>query len=259
MAVIFGNGYAPTACRNLLARSDIRDMKIFVLHDADLDGYNIARTLAEATRRMPHHTVDVVDLGLTVPHAIEYELETEKFTRKKELPADLELDADALEWFTGEPIQAGYGKRHYECRRCELNAFSSDGLAEFIETGLQRHGATAKLVPPAYVLTSNVQMDRDEMLTSLVKRELLGIVDIDAVVRQLVTDYPDLVDVDEARIRDTFTDNPTLSWRSSARQLVHEDIEAADGLTESVRQQVAEQLAASTDHGDDDGEMGERP
>ena len=149
MAVIFGNGYAPTACRNLLARSDIRDMKIFVLHDADLDGYNIARTLAEATRRMPHHTVDVIDLGLTVPHAIEYELETEKFTRKKELPADLELDADALEWFTGEPIQAGYGKRHYECRRCELNAFSSDGLAEFIETGLQRHGATAKLVPPS--------------------------------------------------------------------------------------------------------------
>ena len=97
------------------------------------------------------------------------------------------------------------------------------------------------------------------MLTSLVKRELLGIVDIDAVVRQLVTDYPDLVDVDEARIRDTFTDNPTLSWRSSAQQLVHEDIEAADGLTESVRQQVAEQLAASTDHGDDDGEMDERP
>ena len=99
-----------------MARSDIRDMKIFVLHDADLDGYNIARTLGEATRRMPNHNVDVIDLGLTVPQAIEYELETEKFTRKKELPADLELDDDALEWFTGEPIQAGYGKRHYECR-----------------------------------------------------------------------------------------------------------------------------------------------
>ena len=82
-------------------------------------------------------------------------------------------------------------------------------------------------------------------------------VDIDRVVRQLVADYPDLVDVDEARIRDTFTDNPTQSWRSSARQLVYEDIEAADGLTESVRQQVAEQLAASMN--DDDGEMGDRP
>ena len=47
MAVIYGKGYSPTACRNLLARSDIRDMKLFVVHDADLDGYNIARTLAK--------------------------------------------------------------------------------------------------------------------------------------------------------------------------------------------------------------------
>jgi len=38
---------------------------------------------------------------------------------------------------------------------------------------------------------------------------------------------------------------------------VAEDIEAADGLTESVRQQVAEQLAASMN--DDEGETGERP
>ena len=47
-------------------------------------------------------------------------------------------------------------------------------------------------------------------------------VDIDAVVRRLVADHPDLADVDEARIRDTFTDDPTRSWRSSAQQLVNE-------------------------------------
>ena len=88
MAVIGGQGYAVKACRDLLARSDIRDMKIFVLHDADLDGYNIARTLGEVTRRMPYHSVDVIDLGLTVPQAIEYGLETDQFTRRKALPAD---------------------------------------------------------------------------------------------------------------------------------------------------------------------------
>ncbi|HTY27699.1 MAG TPA: hypothetical protein VMD51_06065, partial [Mycobacterium sp.] len=67
LAVIFGNGYSPTACRELLSRSEIRDMMLFVLHDADIDGYNIARTLGEATRRMPNHHVEVIDLGLTVP------------------------------------------------------------------------------------------------------------------------------------------------------------------------------------------------
>ena len=126
MAIIYGKGFAVTACRELLALFEMRhEMKIFVLHDADINGYDIARTLGEATRRMPHHSIDVIDLGLTVPQAIDAGLETETFTRRKALPADLELDADALEWFTGPPVSAGYGKPHYECTRCELNAFSS--------------------------------------------------------------------------------------------------------------------------------------
>ena len=99
---------------------------------------------------------------------------------------------DALEWFTGTTIPGRYGKFHYECTRCELNAFSSDELAEFIETGLQRHGATTKLVPPAEVLAANARTIRDEALTELVTEELAGMVDIDALVRQLIADHPDL-------------------------------------------------------------------
>ena len=255
MAVIYGKGYAVKACRDLLARTDIRDMKIFVLHDADMNGYNIARTLGEATRRMPTHSIDVIDLGLTAPQAIEYRLETEKFTRKKELPADLELDEVALEWFTGEPIQAGYGKRHYECLRCELNAFSSDELAEFIETGLQRHGATTKLVPPAEVLAVHARIVRDLALREVVVEELEHMVDIDEVVRQLVASHPGLADINEAGVRDRFTSNPAQSWRSSSEQLVRKNIKAADGLADAVRAQLAEQLAASMN--DDNGEMGE--
>jgi hypothetical protein len=45
---------------------------------------------------------------------------------------------------------------------------------------------------------------------------------------------PWLADVDEARIRATFTDDPTQSWRSSAQQLVHNDIDGA-GLKPSSR------------------------
>ena len=251
MAIIYGKGYAVTACRDLLALFEIRDMKIFVLHDADIDGYGIARTLGEATRRMPDHSVDVIDLGLTVPQA--YGLETERFTRRKELPADLELDDAARGWFTGTPIPGRYGKFHYECTRCELNAFSADGLVEFIEAGLQSHGATTKLVPPAEVLAANAAVIRDGALTELVTEEVAGMVDIDAVVHQLIADHPDLAGVDETRVRDTFTSDPTLSWRSAAQQLVQEDIDAADGLTGAVREQLAEQLAASIN----DDETGE--
>jgi hypothetical protein len=243
LSVIYGNGYSATACRNLMARSEIREMKLFVVHDADIGGYNIARTLARATRRMPDHHIDVIDLGLTVPQAIDYGLETELFTRKDDLPAALELDPDALEWFIGERLH-GHRKPQYECRRVELNAFSSDGLSEFIEAGLQRHGATTKLVQPADVLTAHVDTVLDQVLTELVAAELGNIVDIDAVVNQLLDSHPDLVGVAESHVRGRFTDDPAESWRSAAKHLVNADIDAADGLTETARALLAEQLKA---------------
>jgi hypothetical protein len=223
-------------------------MTIFVLHDADTDGYNIARTLGEETARMPDHNIKVIDLGLTVPQAIDHGLETEHFTRKVALPTGLVLDEDADEWFTGEPFDAGNGKTHYDCTRCELNAFSSDQLAEFIEDGLARHGVTAKLVPPPDVVAEHVRTVRDEALTEMVWAEIADMIDIDAVVAGLIADHPNLAEVDEERIRATFADEPTLSWRSSAQQLVSERIEDADGLTEMLRAQLAEQLATPQDH-----------
>ncbi len=239
MAIIFGNGYSPVACRDLLARSEIRDMKLFVLHDADIDGYNIARTLGEATQRMPDHSVDVIDLGLTVPQAVERGLETEPFTRKKALPADLVLDEVAEEWFTGERIPGP--KEHYACKRCELNAFSADELAEFIEDGLRAHGATEKLLPPEDVLTEHVQTVRDDTLTGLVDEVLAELVDIGAVVRLLRDENPDLADVDESDVRDRFVDHPTESWRRAAKRLVDDDIDDAD-LADRVRELLRAQL-----------------
>jgi hypothetical protein len=247
MAVIYGKGYSPTACRNLLARSEIRAMKLFVVHDADLDGYNIARTLAQATQRMPHHSVDVIDLGLTVPQAIEHRLETETFTRRKELPACLQLDPAAREWFTGQPLPAGWGKVHYQCQRCELNAFSADQLAEFIEAGLHAHGVAAKLVPPADVLAAHVQDARSEALAELVA----DVVNINGIVGRLLADYPDFADIEEAQVRDRLDQRPADSWRSAAEQLVLEDIHAADDLVDAVREQLEQQLSAS-DNGDTD-------
>ena len=137
---------------------EFRDMTIFVLHDGDLDGYNIARTLGEETARMPDHNIAVIDLGLTVPQAIAEGLETESFTRRKELPTDLELDPAARQWFTGEVIRGEdgepvlhKGKTQYATTRCELNAFSSDELAEFIEAGLNLDpptwGVVGRLAP----------------------------------------------------------------------------------------------------------------
>ena len=81
MAVIYGKGYSPTACRNLLARSEIRAMKLFVVHDADLDGYTSpapsrkqpADAVSQRRRRRsgfdraPGHRIRVGDRGVHPP------------------------------------------------------------------------------------------------------------------------------------------------------------------------------------------------
>jgi hypothetical protein len=65
MAVIAGEGFASVAIRELLDRAQAgSDYTIFVLHDADSYGYNIARTLQAETARMPNHNITVIDLGL---------------------------------------------------------------------------------------------------------------------------------------------------------------------------------------------------
>ena len=248
MAIIYGKGTRVTACRNLLARSDVRDMQIFVLHDADIDGYNIARTLGEATRRMPDHNVEVIDLGLTVPQAIEDGLETEEFTRRKSLPADLDSTKTRSNGSAASRIRAGDGKTHHECTRCELNAFSSDGLAEFIEAGLARHGVNPKLVPPPDVLAEHVQAVRDEALTEMVWAEIADMVDIDAIVAPtspIVQIWP--TSMRPASAPPSPTTRPGRGGQA-AEQLVNEDIDATPGLAEAVRVQLAEQLATPQDH-----------
>ncbi|MEY9938591.1 ATP-binding protein [Streptacidiphilus sp. MAP5-3] len=156
MAVVLTEGYGTAACRDLLAKLPAGQVQIFVLHDADPDGYNIARTLGEETVRMPDHHVEIIDLGLHVEHAQALRLETEPFIRHSALPAGLEgqLSPTALTWFTGEPISTnhrGQAKR-WQGKRVELNAFSSPELITYIKEQLAHHGATGKVIPPDHIL-----------------------------------------------------------------------------------------------------------
>src|SRR5262249_17805348 len=121
MAIVAGEGYATEACRVLFRNADKdRDYQLFVLHDADPFGYNIARTLREETARMPGYRVGVIDIGLGLQDALDRGLETEEFTRQKALPAALQLSGLEAEYFTGRPA----GPKSWIARRVELNAFT---------------------------------------------------------------------------------------------------------------------------------------
>jgi hypothetical protein len=252
MAIAAGEGYSTEACRELLADA-AQHVKIFVLHDADLGGYNIARTLAGATARMPNHQIEVIDLGLTIPAAIELGLPSEAFPRKKALPAELVLNDIEREWFTGRPV--GYDEwgnpNEWEGRRVELNAFSSPELIAHIEDGLARHGATAKVIPPQELLVERASGRLREIVTEAVNEVIADLLDVDALVDESFGWASDSVDTDVAvdEVREHLDDNRQLSWKAAVTDLVGQRwSEAEDGM----RSRIEESVRSSIQRGEQD-------
>lgn len=100
----------------------------------------------ECHRRMPGHSVDVIDLGLKLDEALEMGLQTEEFTRKRELPASLlpSLTQTERTYFGGVRV----GRRSWVGRRVEINAMTSPQLVEYVERKLGEAGARGKVIPP---------------------------------------------------------------------------------------------------------------
>jgi len=145
MAIIAGSGLATVAARVLLARAEA-DCQLFVVHDADPAGYMIASTLAGKTERMPDHRITVTDLGLTLDDAVTRGLGTETFARKSALAKRLTIGETERRMWKAD--QRASKEHPVVCERVELNAFTSAQLVEYIEAGLTKAGATAKVVPP---------------------------------------------------------------------------------------------------------------
>ncbi|MDP9358215.1 MAG: ATP-binding protein, partial [Chloroflexota bacterium] len=222
MAVVLTEGFSSVAARTLLSRADAAQaITVFALHDADPSGYDIARTLGEATERMPEHDVTVVDLGLTVEDAIARNLTTETFERTAALSQDLILTPLARTWFegalAGHKTVNGKRKPFYRGTRVELNALSAPDLIRYIEAGLEQNGATAKVVPPAEVLTAEARERTWGLVRNRLEKVLSSLVDLDAVADQLVADglAVDNAVVTPETIRETIEQDRSLSWRDA--------------------------------------------
>src|SRR5215213_4922821 len=147
MAICSGKGQPTEAVRTLFDRAEAGDYQLFVFHDADLDGYDIARVMAEETRRMPSYSLDVVDIGLTVEDALEMGLASEPFHRKKNISWELRMKlSDTAKEYLYQ--RNGYS-RGISGKRFELNAILPDTRrVEYIERKLEENGVRDKVIPP---------------------------------------------------------------------------------------------------------------
>ncbi len=188
-----------------------------MLHDADADGYNIARTLAEETRRMPGYQVDVIDLGLRLADARALDLEFEQFTRKKALPRDLDLTPDELATFTGVRT----AKDTWVAQRVELNAMAAPQLVAHIERGLARVGAIGKVVPPDDALGDEIESAQAEEVQDQVEAavaRLLHVPEIAAQVLAATRAHLPLADLRQ-QMTQGLAEDATQHWRAQGNRV----------------------------------------
>jgi hypothetical protein len=249
MAICSGKGQPTEAVRTLFERAEGGDYQLFVFHDADLDGYDIARVMGEETRRMPGYFVDVIDIGLTVEDALEMELSPEPFSRKKNISWDLRMRLSGVaEEYLCQPRYGGGLKGH----RFELNAILPDtSRIEYIERKLKEKGVRPKVIPPEEALAERREKTYREKVEGWVDDIIEEILDSGELKNKMVAEFQERFKLQGARawIETSFKDDDTLSWRDALNRTLQAAYAGKHkvGLEEAVRECVQERVRGDED------------
>jgi len=252
LAIMTGEGFATEAARTLLANADQDErIQIFVLHDADPSGYDIARTVREETERMPGYSVDVIDLGLTVDKALKLGVEPEEFVRTQALGEKLlgELWGDALSLFTGEERtvrDGGKTKTVWDCKRIELDALTAPQAVTLVEEGLRAEGVFGKVIPPDEELQDLTEAIYREEAEKWAEEALEELTLWNAIKEALADKFMEQFKLENSDryIRARFKKNDALSWKNALRDVLTDIHQAkhTDSLKEALREKVIEAL-----------------
>jgi hypothetical protein len=246
MAILTGEGYA-TEAMHALFRSASKDKQyqLFVLHDADPDGYNIARLLQEesANMRGKGYAVEVMDLGLFFEDALALGITPETFLRKKSLQQGLVLSEEARQAFEGTPVK---GKtKEWTGRRVELNALSAPQLVDYIERRLAACGASGKVIPPDPVLTGRLRSGCVQRIATMVQREVESLLSLGTITENVQRAFHHLLPAtaDRATVEAALAKYPTQEWGAPLwAQALHIVWPHCAAITAAVRQELLDTI-----------------
>ncbi|MFA5924046.1 MAG: ATP-binding protein [Methylococcaceae bacterium] len=248
MAIIGGEGYASEAVRVLLDKAQTgKNYTIFVLHDADINGYDIARTIQCETWRMPNHNIDVVDIGLFIQDAIDMGLEPETGTRKKELVSDLVLNDIEHEYFTGNR-QYYSTKKSWIYRFFELNAMSAGRFVEYIDDKISRYleenQLPEKVIPPEEVLLKKAKEKFNDAIDAKVDAFINEKFRIDDLKDELLKAFSDEFNDQEFTddVSNYLIENEFKTWEDSIQTVVNEKL---DDIQEDVEGRITKLVMVS--------------
>jgi len=139
-------GIPVAAACDLIEALVSNDVRVFVLHDFDLAGFKILRTVREGTRLSVGS--DVIDLGLRMADIEGLSSEPVSYDQRTDPREYLQYDCGAT------PEEAAFLVSHkgaykgFSGQRVEINAMTSEQLIAWLDRKFSEHNVT-KLLPDA--------------------------------------------------------------------------------------------------------------
>jgi DNA topoisomerase VI subunit B len=207
IAVMSTKGMSTSAARQLIDGLAADGVRLLVLHDFDVAGFSIRKTLTESGRRHRFTNVlDFVDLGLRLADVERLGLESEPVTLGK----DREALAERLRVNGATEAEIEFLMSR---RRVELNAMPSDMFIRFVENGLRAH-QVEKVIPGASLLANAYAvMKRSTQASTALAAEL------ERLNADPVETPADLANEVGRRL----SENPIATWDEVVRAIAEED------------------------------------
>jgi hypothetical protein len=205
IAIMSTKGMSVTAARILVEElCGRRKLPLFVLHDFDLAGFSIKKTLTESGERFQfRQKINFIDLGLRLTDVEELGLEAENVHIREDARTTL-ANRLRINGATQEEIAF-----LLDGERVELNAMPSDQFVAFVERKLTENGV-AKVIPSADTLANTfATFKRGAMAEKALKAELARL------NAQPVKTPPNL----EKRVKAYLAKNPADTWDKAVRAI----------------------------------------
>ena len=199
MALMSTKGIPVAAACDLIEKLVDNDVRVFVLHDFDLAGFKILRTLREGTRLSVGS--EVIDLGLRMADIEDLPSEPVYYNQAANPRAYLKYDCGATQEEAEFLVSVGH-YRGYQGRRVEINAMTSELLIAWLERKFAEHEVT-KLVPDAETILEAYK--RAVFLNRIQAK-------IEEIADEIEADEPDVPDGLHKRVTEILASRPTASW-----------------------------------------------
>ena len=207
MAVMSTKGIPVDAACDLIQAMHSQDARIFVLHDFDLAGFKIARTLRVGTRLS--EGTDVIDIGLRMEDIEGLPSEPVSYKQLEDPASYLLGECDAMEDEADFLVGAGSPGR-WRGQRVEINAMTSEQLLTWLERKFEEHDVL-KVVPD--IETLRAAYKRAVFLQCMEAR----IAELQKEIRGEDVNIPNGI---SGEIEAMLKEEPNLSWDNAVWRLV---------------------------------------